>query len=183
MVISPKFKAVFVHVPKAGGTSIRSVLKQWDPYLVELKGHLRASEGQRLLEFQWMDWYRFGVCRHPCDQLVSHYLHIKRDDKHMYYGLVKGMEFGEWVRWYTDGIRAGASGYFLDAPMTRILRFERLQEGFASVCVDLGIPARRLPELNAAVDRRPWREYFDDGLLNYVGQHYSEDFRRFDYSA
>lgn len=180
--ISPKFNAVFVHCPKTGGASIYSVFQREDPHFIELRQHLRASEGQQLLP-RWSKMFRFGVCRHPCDQLVSHYRHMRRDPFHQYFKTVSEMDFSRWLRWYTEGIGPVVCAWYLDAPMDYVIRFEGFESGLRIVFGKLGIPEERweVPKLNAAPETESWRDYFAPDDLTYVLLNYRDDFTRFGY--
>jgi hypothetical protein len=98
MFLSPRHKILFVHIPKTGGTSIRSALKrlQWtDPYAVPIhlvNGLTRALKyntgakfprhAKAIAAFEcigepfWSQLFKFTFVRNPWDLQVSnwHYL-------------------------------------------------------------------------------------------------------------
>jgi len=102
MIISYELKYMFVHVPKAAGTSIRNllsinplfkpdVLASWDgikdsdyerfPKLTkELKSHSPTTTGIEFLKTKGHnpdEYFKFGFIRNPWDKIVSLYFYSK----------------------------------------------------------------------------------------------------------
>jgi hypothetical protein len=125
VLYSPRFKFLFVHIPKTGGTSIRAALKpllyrdpwywlMWGPQrLSHLTGHRTATKFPRhakiiaakeMLPAEiWATLFRFSVVRNPWDMQVSsfHHLHKEHPD------LVKDLkDFKDFVRHKLDPDRA-----------------------------------------------------------------------------
>lgn len=62
-----KHKIVFIHIPKAAGTSIAGLLYG------KRNGHLKAEYVQQQLGVNYKEKYSFSVSRNPYDRLVSAY--------------------------------------------------------------------------------------------------------------
>ena len=87
MFISHKFKVIFIHIQKAGGSSIQQLFKQLDPDLVTsisidpAKNRPRHCFATDIEETIGSDIFRsytkFCVVRNPFDRLVSWYWMLK----------------------------------------------------------------------------------------------------------
>jgi hypothetical protein len=121
MLLSPKYRFLFVHIAKTGGTSVRSALEglRWrDPWyypmflcsrLSHLSGHRIATKlprhakiiaAQELLPKEFFDsLFKFAFVRNPWDLQVSSFHHIRRERPHF----LGGHEtFDDFLRWKLD---------------------------------------------------------------------------------
>ncbi len=133
MLLSLKYKFLFVHIPKTGGTSIRAALNRLrfrDPWfglqficskISKLSGHrlgckfprhAKAIAAKEMLPREFFDsLFKFAFVRNPWDLQVSSYHHVKRHYPH----LLKGREdFESFLRWKLDRQRPYI--YHLDTP-------------------------------------------------------------------
>lgn len=105
MLLSYRYKFLFVHIAKTGGTSVRAALAplRWrDPIywltwpcqrLSHLTGHRSATKFPRhakiiaakemLPREVFADLYKFAFVRNPWDLQVSSYHHLKRERPHL----------------------------------------------------------------------------------------------------
>ena len=67
-----------------------------------------------------------------------------------------------------------------DAAADHLIRYERLQEGFAEVCDILGMPRVELGPVNTG-DRPPYREVFDTRTRRLFERRYRDDVERLGY--
>lgn len=107
MIISHKYKFVFIHAPKTAGTSIRQLLaknsclnndivaghwhniteKQYEefPHISrDIWTHTSAMLGKEFFEDNGWDWdsyFKFGFIRNPWDRMVSSYRYLIQDMK------------------------------------------------------------------------------------------------------
>ncbi|MEJ5347150.1 MAG: sulfotransferase family 2 domain-containing protein [Desulfosoma sp.] len=108
MLLSPKYKFLFVHIPKTGGTSIRVALRgyKWrDPYRIplslcsrlsalfghrlacKLPRHAKAIAAKEMLPREFFDsLFKFAFVRNPWDLQVSSFHHIRRERPHLMQG-------------------------------------------------------------------------------------------------
>jgi len=121
MLLSPRYKFLFVHIAKTGGTSVRAALERlrWrDPYywlmfpchrLSHLTGHRlgtkfprhsKAIAAQEMLPKEFYDsLFKFAFVRNPWDLQVSSFHHIKRERPHY----MEGRDtFPEFLKWKLD---------------------------------------------------------------------------------
>lgn len=88
MFISHKYKVIFVHIQRTGGTSILKAFEALDPDLVKIlpfnpaqkrTKHCFASDIQALIDEEIFTTYtKFSVVRNPFDRMVSWYLMLKQ---------------------------------------------------------------------------------------------------------
>jgi len=120
MLISNKYKFLFVHIAKTGGTSVRTTLERYrwrDPLfpiqfvcsrLSHLTGHriackiprhAKAIAAQEMLPREIYDsLFKFAFVRNPWDLQVSSFHHLKRERPH----LVGERDFESFLRWKLD---------------------------------------------------------------------------------
>jgi len=88
VLISHKYKAIFIHIQRTGGNSIQQVFTQYDPDVVESVGidpskqrtkHCFASDIQAAVDRRLFDSYtKFSVVRNPFARMVSWYSMFRR---------------------------------------------------------------------------------------------------------
>ena len=169
-MISHKFNALFIHVPKAAGQSVEAFFLdlhglEWEerlpllltpneadkigpPRLAHL--HLEDYVGQHFMSQEDFDrYFKFGFVRNPWSRAVSFY---------KFHGHHYLMSFEEFVhfklpqlieeeRWFYGPQR---EFFFVDGENKAdfIGKFEHLQDDFAKVCTALSLPVKSLPHKN-----------------------------------
>lgn len=121
MLLSPRYKFLFVHIAKTGGTSVRAALERvrWrDPWywlmfpchrLSHLTGHKLGTKfprhskviaAQEMLPREFFDGlFKFAFVRNPWDLQVSSFHHIRRERPHYLQGRDS---FADFLRWKLD---------------------------------------------------------------------------------
>jgi hypothetical protein len=208
MKISEEKYFVFVHVAKAAGTSISTLVT---PYCIaERKNnllkvlsksgivpnwrwhHYRIHEPLRTVEKRIpKDLYdglvKFAVVRNPWDRLVSMY-HYKKQGHGRQLGMIKKLgTFSNWLRWMGD--LPHSSPYKLQVNMLKqhdgiigvnhILRFESLSEQWNDFSKVIGVE-EQLPKLNTS-NHNNWREYYSKEDADYVASIWQEDIDTLEY--
>lgn len=185
MFISPKFNALFIHCPKTAGSAIRQLFTELDPSLIRLIDHMKASRGRGAIHGDsWDRLFKFSVCRHPCEQLVSHYAYVLAHPEHGYYQRAVEGGFSAWLRWKEDTEdHSGICARFMDLPLDFVMRFEHLEQDFETLKERLGIdPAITLPVVNVGENKpERWQDWIKGDDLEYVKERFSADFTRFGY--
>lgn len=79
MLISHRFKFIFIHIPKTGGTSVQLALKPFadDGEEYGLNSHATALDAQRALPEIFNSYFKFAFVRNPWDLEVSMYQYKK----------------------------------------------------------------------------------------------------------
>ncbi|MDY6909252.1 MAG: sulfotransferase family 2 domain-containing protein [Thermodesulfobacteriota bacterium] len=109
MLLSPRYKFLFVHIPKTGGTSVRVALRgvKWkDPWRIplclcsrmsalfghrlacKLPRHAKVIAAKEMLPRDFFEnLFKFAFVRNPWDLQVSSFHHIRRERPHLMQGL------------------------------------------------------------------------------------------------
>ena len=187
--------ALFIHIPKAAGTSIE---KSLDMIRVRFPSRFEANfknEGQycighldvrkrlksgRITKKFWDSAFKFCFCRNPYDRAVSHYFYARKRHPDKFPRSVSFLDFtktlGNYGRmfqvqtWYTDGLEFDFIG-----------RYENLEADFAYVAQKLGVKDAVLRRDNKT-KHHPYKAYYDDESVDNVRRFYSKDFEYFRYS-
>lgn len=171
-------KKLFVHIPKTGGTSIRTLLKDdWNrswPF-----GHDPFFELQRMNDIG-DDVFSFAVVRNPFDRTYSYYQHYKIQNgvDISFYDFLNLIRTNQATN-KTPMIVFDQSFYIFDlygkCSISKIYRFENLEE----LEYDLNI---KIPRLNTGNYTRHdyMRDYTEDNI-NLVKHIFSRDFTNLKY--
>ena len=178
-------KPLFIHIPKAGGTSIRGIVRmynedepwfsQWHWCVTSVPKEYRDS------------CFVFSFVRNPYDRLLSAHKYLtggygnlgdvkfgktlssnfKYFIKHQLNNNLNWLHFKPIISWLNDDIDF-------------IGRTENYQHDFNTICDKIGIPQQQLPHFNKSKHKH-YTEYYDDETRQIVSEIYAEDIERFGY--
>ncbi len=204
-LISTRYSAIFIHVPKVAGTSVKKCLRKSDFRKIGINHNIPASrkhrneyflkgatprlkEGFDLKKIQdhtWTEFFKFAFVRNPWDRMVSSWSYLKRKTG-------RTLEFNEFVHqypyknifwdWHTQPqyihlVNENTNELMVDY----VGKFENLQSDLNYIGNNLGINADlTLPTVNKS-NHRTYKEYYDSELIDVVGEIFKEDIRRFGY--
>ena len=99
MIISHKYKIIFIHICKNAGTFITYFLKNLDENIEYLGDyHNNCKYGKEVLDPEiWNNYTKFCVIRNSWDFTLSLYTYIKLCEDHHLYNLVKNLSFEEYL--------------------------------------------------------------------------------------
>ena len=104
MLISHKYKYIYIHIPKTGGISIKDALQgTYDKVLSKrIMQHATLSEVERLIESKRFNrYFKFCFIRNPWDWYVSMFHYIK-NTPHKDHKIAKNRSFKEFLEWVRD---------------------------------------------------------------------------------
>lgn len=176
MIISHKYKFIFIKTQKTAGTSIEVFLSQHcgpddvvTPIIPHVEPHqARNHEGfynhmpgpeirQRVSQEVWSGYFKFCVERNPWDKVLSHF-HMVRARENPALTLDEYMTAGKFPTDADKYLEPGESKLIVD----EIARYESLPEDLSRIFARLGIPfggdlgVRAKSEYRP--DRRPYQE-------------------------
>ena len=176
----------FVHINKTGGTSIEQALGLRFQHFtaVELRDQLGAQ--------RWQKKFSFAFVRNPWDKVASHYRYRVKTNQT---GLgTRPIPFNEWVRLaYGENVPQ-----YYDQPkmfmpqldwvsdehgtilVNFIGRFERINEDFERVCMNIGTLAQ-LPHVKQTV-HSDYRSMYSTDTAEIVGRWFAKDLAAFAYT-
>lgn len=171
MIISDEHRYVFVQLPHTGSTAVGRELRERYSGRSILHKHATYEEFLKVATPDECTYFVFSGIRHPLDEAVSIYHKYRTDHRHRFTDPVKLAKRG-WFTRHRDVIKYRfVAGHEADFPtffrrfyrwpynnwshlshrrFDYVLRYERLQEDFATVLQRLGLQAQRpLPLVNA----------------------------------
>ena len=207
MIISPKRRFAFVHIPKTGGTSFAvayeeraaadDILIGDTPKARRRRGRLRAlSVPGRLWKHSRLsdvgdlvpaDMFVCTLVRNPWDRVVSYYHWLREQTfAHPAVDRARALGFGDFLRdpVIQHAVRTHPAVRFVtrENGTMQCNAFVRLEhpEDFAPVWDHLGFRLT-IPHVNASKRNRNWRFYYDDKGIEIVADLAAEDIIRFGY--
>jgi len=194
-----KHKCIFVHIPKAGGTSISKSL--FNSFVGALGGHPYLSEYKEIYnEIEFKNYFKFAFVRNPWDRLVSAYNFLKtggvsEQDKNWAKSNIQQYEnFDSFIKGWLNQKNIYSYYHFipqfefvcldgLELAVDFVGYFENFEQDFKFVADKLGIQAE-LQHLNKTKDRgkrKNYTEYYTKETLKIVADVYQEDITLFGY--
>jgi hypothetical protein len=195
-MISEAHRAIFIHIPKCAGISVRTVLSRWGfspPRLNEHVEDIRSGfykhgtaerlrrHGDRAL---WESSFKFCVCRNPYDRLVSGWTFCRANQN-------LNVDFPYFVRYMRTFDAFSIVWHCLlpqrqhividDIPVVdAVCRFETLDRDFEAIADRLNVTRPTLPHRNRS-RHRPYRQYYTKELQDIVFERFKVDFEYFGY--
>lgn len=205
MIISNLHRFVFVAIPKTGTHSVRQALRRHlasddleqvalfvgkkFPFsqLADIKhGHITLQQVRPFMHGdQFASYFKFAFVRNPFDRFVSYCAFMSRNSgefaanprgfmKHILFNIrpSEHVLFLPQHHFLTDTDGSLMSDY--------VGRVEDMQASYDSICERLGLPGSVLDRVNSS-SRGDYREYYDQELVEGVGDLYRKDLELFGY--
>jgi hypothetical protein len=204
MLISRKYRFIFIHIYKNAGTSIKHALSpyievKWQNkanYLLKkigvslldsrpLNAHVSASEIiLKIGKKKFQSYFSFAIVRNPWDWQVSLYSYMLKNKNHRQHELVKNFRsFEEYLGWRCKEDVWYQKDFVYSADNEKLVdfigKYESLDQDFKTICDKIGI-STSLPKLNVSKSR-PYQEYYNDETINLVRKTFQPDIRIFNY--
>jgi len=205
MIVSALHKFIFVAIPKTGTHSVRQALREHMgphdleqvglfvqkrfpiPELAQLQhGHLSLQQIRPYMRPQeWDNFFKFAFVRNPFDRFISYCAFRTRDQGSFDSDPQKVMRHYLFEAPPHDHLLFQPQHQFVTGPDGELLsdyvgRVERMQESYDDIAGRIGIPSSPLEKVNAT-ERRDYREYYDQQLIDGVAQLYARDLELFGY--
>jgi len=190
MIISHKYKYVFVELPQTASSAIARELKEnYDGHEILFKHALYSTNFLKQATPEEKQYTRIGGLRNPMDICVSNYFKFKTDHENRYsnpkllkHGFLRKYFMRWWnVRQYRSIVEKGEDfeGFFMRAytvpyaswsiiehkQMDHIIRFENLNADFAEALKRIGVEkVRDIPVANKTAEKTKtfWEYYASD---------------------
>ena len=173
MIISHKYKFIYIRIPKTGSTSVEQFLISIDPDCIRSDettppyGHHTASQLKRIVGDEvWSEYFTFTFVRNPYDWIASQYsynmqyyhrkhpqLHILLDsDKRLrmpHDGVLQVHDIVKVYAMLAFWFQGGTQSTYVDIAVNYIASFDRIDEHMTVILHHLGITtSAQLPVLN-----------------------------------
>jgi len=195
----------FIHIPKAGGTSVVRALGLQTP-----SSHATFRAYQKFLSDP-ARYFSFTFVRNPWSRLVSFYRYAQMEKslyhdainpslsqfgKHNQYDLFTKLTFKQMVHYLVDGHLVPynsavdfmqpqinwVKGYDNGIHLNFIGHLETLDTDFPRLCEQLGVGIKNINRTNVSGKDSDYRAYYDAETQHLVGKYYEEDVEVFKYS-
>ena len=177
-MILHKYKCIFIHIPRTGGSSIEIALDgiDWFKKRPEEK-HLVASQARKLYgENIWKSYFKFSFVRNPWDRIISLWLRPR---------IGKNRTLKEFVLTYKPLPHEPQSPFYsdiIDLDIDFVGRYENLQRDFDKISGRLAIKRKKMPLAVKTFQKvKHYSQYYDRETQEMVRKIYARDIKRFDY--
>lgn len=186
---------VFIHVPKAAGTS---VLRALGGDRKQIRDHMCWRAFRNADPVRWERSYKFAFVRNPWDRVASVYKYLRRggngNERLQTVRRIEtdGVSFGQFVTEVLQPDRISLHPLFL--PQSHFIcdmdgtvrvdfvgRLERIDDDFATIAKRLALKTQQLEMVNQSQKAGGYRELYDDALIDRVAQLYAADIAIFGY--
>ena len=197
MNISDEFRCIFIHIPKAAGTSIKEAMS------LSGQGHPPWQYFAENYPEKWRNYQKFTIIRNPWDRVVSAYSYAKLKESYWHnekvglhpdYEILKDKSFSQCCQilqqerhllsheswhpqhlWITNTV-AEKPAFVVNT----ILRCETLDSDFEKFCRTLGAGALKLPHTNKS-RHAPYKKYYNTKTRKIIAKLYRMDIELFGY--
>ena len=181
----------YIHIPKTAGTAITRALGT-PKHNHHISLLWRDVVGQEC----WDQSFTFAFVRNPWDMIVSWFYYHKLQNF-----AYQSISFEDWIldgmvtHWEVNKKRDWHEQYHSNDPLNQLLyitdesgdimvdfvgRFERLQEDFSKVCLELSVPPSDLQKNNGSTHDH-YRQYYTAETRDVVARRFADVIETFDY--
>ena len=206
-MIVHKYKAIFIHIPKAGGTSIENLLwpdmqsrRSQDLWMGFVKpsynkyqtGGLQHLLAKQIKQEVGMDifnqYYKFCIVRNPWDKAVSQFSYMsKREDLREFIGMKEGATFDKYLSLISkkEHVQWKKQINFVlddngDVLVNDIFKLENIDLMIDKLSSEISLNIKEIPHHNKG-NRRSYSEYYTTETREIVSEMYKDDIRYFQY--
>lgn len=176
-------KPLFIHIPKAAGTSIGRIVKKYNE---DLPPCLHNSVINYPKEYR-DSCFVFSFTRNPYDRLVSAHKYLVDgfgNNGDVKFGKTLSSDFKYFVKnQLNDNINwlhFRPMMFWLNDDVDFVGKIENLQQDFDIVCKKIGIAQQKLPQENKSKHKH-YTEYYNKEIKQIVSDQYAKDIEYFRY--
>ena len=176
-------KPIFIHIPKAGGSSIGNIIKKYNE---DLDTCLHKCVSCYSKEYR-DSCFVFSFTRNPYDRLLSAHKYLTKglgNSSDVKFGKTLSSDFKHFVKnQLNDNINwlhFKPMVYWLNDDIDFIGTMENYKNDFKIVCDKTGIPQQEPPHTNKS-EHKHYTKYYDDETREIVAKKYARDIEYFGY--
>ena len=203
MPIAHKYKLIFIHIPKTGGTSIEKALgiKVWNKEILRLKkehkigGILYAPHHYTSLMVKnhpiaipcWDDYFKFSIVRHPYTRVLSEFwwVHRHKGKKFEFTNVGFNKHLKKYYRALDKDHKISQYDYLYDGLDNLLVdyvgKFEELGSVFKFLKNKFRLIPDNLPTIHKSRNNAKMLKNLTQGQKNFIYKLYQKDFEKFNY--
>jgi len=192
MILSDKYKFIFVRPQKIGGTSLESAISKLDkdtfqykkedqPQIENILNHNNDPYHITCADIKkYNSYFKFSFTRNPWARMVSLYKYFSNRPNQSL--VVKNRTFKDFLIHGNSTWWYGAFDNHVDfiGNVDFIGKIESLQNDFDYVCEKIVAPKIKIPHKNKSKHKH-YTEYYDDETKQIVAEKYAKDIEFFGY--
>ena len=194
MIISHKFKLIFIHIYKNGGSFIKKLLLKLDKNAINytINPHIISKDAKKIIKPHiWKTYRKICVSRNSYDWQVSLFSYMKFTKKHKQYHIIKNMNFHDYVKYLLNLPELHQQIRFIlddnnNILIDNILKFENLNEElkiffrkYYKIIIDPYLPSKKI---NASKRKKDYKEYYIDEDKKYLAELHKPDIDYFKFT-
>lgn len=201
-IVSSKYRFIFIHIPKTGGTSLAEPSFQGGKGVLSgvlgehdyaRAGHIRAVGLKQRMGGQWDNYFKFAFVRNPWDRMVSLYHYFLQNPEKQASDIGKRIaacsDFTDFCS-RLDELELDPHfdeqiSYLIDFQGNMLVdyvgRYETLDRDYKDICARLGLPVMSLPHYRQS-SHHHYLQYYDEQAIDAVARRYKNDIAVFNYS-
>jgi len=176
-------KPLFIHIPKAGGSSIQDIIKKHNKDLTDC---LHNSVTDYSKEYR-NSCFVFTFVRNPYDRLLSAHKYLTNgfgNEGDKKFGKTLSSDFKYFAKNQLNNnmnwLHFRPMIHWLNDDIDFIGKTENYEHDFNFVCDKIGIPQQQLPHKNKS-NHKHYTEYYDGETKQIVAEKYAKDIEYFGY--
>lgn len=181
-MINHKRKAIFIHTPKTGGTSIK---KNIDGFTT-LGDHKNWLQEKKLTKQYWDKYFKFAFVRNPWDRVYSIYSYYKMGKN---VTLVDPNKLPNNFDLFVDDLGhylnmlglTYTQSAFIGPELNFVGKFENLQHDFNHIQKKLNIRPKKLTRERKSKRNSNYKDVYKPKMIGIVESLFDEDIKRFKY--
>ena len=188
MIISHKYKLIFIHIPKAAGTFMTKLLENLDKNSINCDNHTSAKNAKKKFPELWDSYTKICIIRNSWDREMSFMFYMKSYRSHHEHHIVENMNVTEYLEWRKTRVDHQVD-YILDdngvCLVDYILSFEDLNtniKNFFRGAYNIDVSPHLPPKKREVSIREPnYRRYYNDHNRRMLHEMHLPDIKHFEF--
>jgi hypothetical protein len=190
-MINHKYKCIFIHIPKTGGTTIENILREQKTPKPKGSSHKTIAFYKKKYPSEFKNYFKFACVRNPWDRLVSAFAYRSSGGNKSQSDKSIAQEWGKDFKNFLKKINTLKENVFLKPQVMFIhidetlcvdyvMRFESFESEAKKITSKLSIPINEIYKVRQSKHKH-YTEYYDEETKQIVAEKYAKDIEYFGY--